>query len=120
MCKPWCARGSQGTTLGVVLTFHFISGQSLFVICHWDVEARLGSLQAPGNSPVCLPSHDRSTEVTDVHCGPAVHTCTAVQPYMGSRDLNSGPCVCRGKCLMSPKTLVLSESVLLVLGSYTA
>lgn len=50
MYMPWCVRRNQGTTLGVVLTFHFISGQSLSVICHWDVEARLASLQAPGNS----------------------------------------------------------------------
>lgn len=113
-------QGSQGTTLGVVLTFHLVSGQSLFVIGPWDVKAGLASLQAPGNSPVCCPSHHRDTEVTDVHRGPAVHTCTAVQLYMGSGNLNSGPCVCRGKCLTSPKTPVLSESVLLVLGSCTA
>lgn len=72
MCRPRAHR-SQGTTLGVVLTFHLVSGQSLFVTGRWDVEAGLASLQAPGNSPVCCPSHHRDTEVTDVHRGPAVH-----------------------------------------------
>lgn len=74
--------GVRGTTLGVVLTFHLVSGQSLFVIGRWDVEAGLASLQL---LEILLFATHLTTGTL------RLHTCTAVQLYMGSRDLNSGP-----------------------------